>query len=78
MARKIIWAYAAEEDLETAASFVDRALEAGCSLDESAERGRMVPEAEISVSQRPGGSAYPSITQAPEGLRSFTRSVFPL
>lgn len=56
MARKIIWAYAAEEDLEAAASyihrdspvyaasFIDRALEAGRSLDEFAERGRMVPE----------------------------------
>jgi len=56
MARKVIWAYAAEEDLESAASyiyrdspvyaasFVDRALEAGRSLDEFAERGRMVPE----------------------------------
>jgi len=56
MARKVIWAYAAEEDLEAAASyihrdspvyaasFIDRALEAGRSLDEFAERGRMVPE----------------------------------
>ena len=56
MARKVIWAYAAEEDLEAAASyihrdspvyaasFVDRALEVGRSLDEFAERGRMVPE----------------------------------
>jgi plasmid stabilization system protein ParE len=56
MARKVIWAYAAEEDLEAAAlyihrdspvyavSFVDRALEAGSSLNEFAERGRIVPE----------------------------------
>ena len=45
MARKVIWAYAAEEDLEAAASyihrdspvyaasFVDRVLEAGRSLE---------------------------------------------
>jgi len=56
MARNVIWAYAAEEDLEAAASyihrdspvyaasFVERVLEAGRSLDEFAERGRMVPE----------------------------------
>ena len=56
MARKVIWAYAAEEDLEAAASyihrdspvyaasFVDRALEAGRSLNEFAKRGRIVPE----------------------------------
>jgi len=56
MGRKVIWAYAAEEDLEAAASyihrdspvyaasFIDRALETGRSLDEFAERGRMVPE----------------------------------
>jgi toxin ParE1/3/4 len=56
MARKVIWAYAAEEDLEAAASyiyrdspvyaasFIDRALDAGRSLDEYAERGRVVPE----------------------------------
>jgi len=56
MARKVIWAYAAEEDLEAAASyihrdspayaasFVHRALEAGRSLNEFAERGRIVPE----------------------------------
>jgi toxin ParE1/3/4 len=56
MARKVIWAYAAEEDLEAAASyiyrdspvyaasFIDRALEVSHSLDEYAERGRMVPE----------------------------------
>ena len=55
MARKVIWAYVAEEDLEAAASyiyrdspvyaasFIDRALDAGHSLDEYAERGRMVP-----------------------------------
>ena len=56
MARKVIWAYAAEEDLVSAAeyihkdspayaaSFVDRALDAGRSLDKFAERGRIVPE----------------------------------
>ena len=56
MTRKVIQAYAAEEDLEAAASyihkdspayaasFVDKALEAGRSLNEFAERGRMVPE----------------------------------
>jgi toxin ParE1/3/4 len=56
MARNVIWAYAGEEDLEAAASyihrdspvyaasFVERVLEAGRSLDEFAERGRMVPE----------------------------------
>ena len=56
MARNVIWAYSAEEDLDAAAayihkdspayaaSFVDRALEAGRSLDEFAVRGRIVPE----------------------------------
>jgi toxin ParE1/3/4 len=56
MAREVVWAYAAEEDLGTAAvyihrdspayaaSFVNRALQAGRSLSELAERGRMVPE----------------------------------
>jgi toxin ParE1/3/4 len=56
MARNVIWAYAAEEDLEAAASyihrdspvyavsFVERVLEAGRSLNEFAERGRVVPE----------------------------------
>ncbi len=56
MAHKVIWAYAAEEDLEAAASyihrdspiyaasFIHRALEAGRSLNELAERGRIVPE----------------------------------
>jgi addiction module RelE/StbE family toxin len=56
MARKVIWAYAAEEDLDAAAayihkdspayaaSFIEKALEAGFSLDEFAERGRIVPE----------------------------------
>jgi toxin ParE1/3/4 len=56
MARNVIWAHAAEEDLQAAASyihrdspayavsFVERALEAGRSLNEFAERGRMVPE----------------------------------
>jgi len=56
MARKVIWAYTAEEDLDSAAeyihkdspvyaaSFVDRALNAGRSLDKFAERGRIVPE----------------------------------
>ena len=52
MARKVVWAYAAEEDLEAAAayihkdspayaaSFVDKSLEVGRSLNEFAERGR--------------------------------------
>jgi toxin ParE1/3/4 len=56
MARNVIWAYAAGEDLEAAASyihrdspvyavsFVERVLEAGRSLNEFAERGRVVPE----------------------------------
>ena len=56
MAHKVIWAYAAEEDLEAAASyihrdspvyavsFVDRVLEAGRSLNKFADRGRVVPE----------------------------------
>jgi len=56
MACNVIWAYAAEEDLEAAASyihrdspvyavsFVERVLEAGRSLNEFAERGRVVPE----------------------------------
>lgn len=56
MARKVIWAYAAEEDLESAAayihrdspayaaSFVNRDLQACRTLSELAERGRMVPE----------------------------------
>lgn len=56
MARKVVWAYAAEEDLDAAAayihrdspayaaSFVNRALQAGRSLSELSERGRRVPE----------------------------------
>ena len=56
MAHKVIWAYAAEEDLDAAAdyihrdspayaaSLVNRALQASRSLSELAERGRMVPE----------------------------------
>jgi toxin ParE1/3/4 len=56
MARKVIWAYAAEDDLDAAAAYihrdspafaaslVNRALQAGRSLTEFAERGRMVPE----------------------------------
>jgi len=56
MARKVIWAYAAEEDLDAAAayihkdspayaaSFVDRVLAAGRSLNEFAERGHIVQE----------------------------------
>jgi plasmid stabilization system protein ParE len=56
MGRKVVWAYAAEADLEAAAeyihrdspayaaAFVLRSLEAGRSLAELAERGRMVPE----------------------------------
>lgn len=56
MARKVVWAYAAEEDLSAAAayihndspayaaSFVSRVLQTGRSLTKLAERGRMVPE----------------------------------
>ena len=56
MGRRIIWAYAAEADLDAAAeyihrdslayaaAFVLRALEAGRSLTDFAERGRIVPE----------------------------------
>lgn len=56
MVREVIWAHAAEEDLDAAAayihrdspayaaSFVNRALQAGGSLSALAERGRMVPE----------------------------------
>jgi toxin ParE1/3/4 len=56
MARQVVWAYGAEEDLDTAsayihkdspayaASFVNRALQVGHSLSELAERGRIVPE----------------------------------
>lgn len=56
MAREVIWAYAAEDDLVSAAeyihkdspiyaaSFVARALDAGRSLDSFAERGHIVPE----------------------------------
>jgi len=58
MGRRVIWAHAAETDLEAAAeyvhrdspayaaSFVNRALEAGRSLTDFAERGRIVPEFE--------------------------------
>ncbi|MBW1982519.1 MAG: type II toxin-antitoxin system RelE/ParE family toxin [Deltaproteobacteria bacterium] len=56
MARKVIWAEAAEQDLDAAAayvhrdspsyavSFVHRVLQAGRSLSDFAERGRIVPE----------------------------------
>ena len=56
MERQVIWAQAAQEDLDAAAayiqrdssayaaSFVIRALAVGRSLMEFAERGRMVPE----------------------------------
>ena len=56
MARKVVWAYAAEEDLDAAAayihrdspayavSFVNRSLQVGRSLSELAERGRIVTE----------------------------------
>ncbi len=56
MGRRVIWAYAAEEDLNAAAeyihrdspvyaaAFVLRALETGRSLTDFAERGRIVPE----------------------------------
>jgi toxin ParE1/3/4 len=56
MAREVTWTHSAEADLEVvieyihrdfpayAAAFMLRALEAGRSLGELAERGRMVPE----------------------------------
>ena len=56
MAKKVIWSYAAEEDLDAAAayihkdspayaaSFVDRVLTACRSLNEFAERGHVLPE----------------------------------
>ena len=56
MARRVIWAHSAEADLEAvikyihrdfpayASAFMLRALEAGSSLGELAERGRSVPE----------------------------------
>ena len=56
MGRRVIWAYAAEADLDAAAeyihrdspaysaAFVLRTLEAGRSLTDFAERGRIVPE----------------------------------
>jgi len=56
MARKVIWAHSAEEDLDVAAeyihrdspayaaAFVHRILKTGRSLSELAERGRVVPE----------------------------------
>ncbi len=56
MGRRVIWAYAAEADLDAAAeyihrdspaysaAFVLRALETGRSLTDFAERGRIVPE----------------------------------
>lgn len=56
MARKVVWAHAAEEDLNAAASyihrdspayaasFINRVLQVGRSLGELAERGRRVPE----------------------------------
>ena len=56
MERQVIWAQAAQEDLDAAAayiqrdssayaaSFVSRALEVGRTLREFAERGRIVPE----------------------------------
>lgn len=55
MARKVIWAYAAKEDLDAAAayihrdspayaaSFVNHTLQIALSLSELAECGRMVP-----------------------------------
>lgn len=56
MARRVIWAHAASDDLEAAADYihrdspayasalVTRTLEAAGSLAEFAERGRIVPE----------------------------------
>ena len=56
MGRRVIWAYAAEADLDAAAEYIHRdspvyaaalvfrALEAGRSLTDFAERGRIVPE----------------------------------
>jgi len=56
MGHRVIWAQAAEADLEAAAdyihrdspayaaSFVNRVLEAGRSLSDFAKRGRIVPE----------------------------------
>lgn len=56
MGRRVIWAYAAEVDLDAAAeyihrdspayaaAFVLRSLEAGRSLTDFAERGRIIPE----------------------------------
>jgi plasmid stabilization system protein ParE len=56
MERRVVWAHSAEEDLEAAAaymrrdspayaaSFVNRALQAGRLLRHSPERGRIVPE----------------------------------
>lgn len=56
MARKVIWSYEATEDLDAlaeyiardssfyAAAFTRQILDAGRSLDELAERGRIVPE----------------------------------
>ena len=56
MGRRVIWAYAAEADLDAAAEYIHRdspayaaafvllALEAGRSLTDFAERGRIIPE----------------------------------
>lgn len=56
MARKVVWSHEATEDLATiaeyiardssfyAASFVQEIIEASRTLDEFAERGRVVPE----------------------------------
>ena len=56
MARKVVWSHEAAEDLAAvaeyiardssfyAASFVQEIIEAGRSLNEFAERGRVVPE----------------------------------
>ncbi|MFO7737286.1 MAG: type II toxin-antitoxin system RelE/ParE family toxin [Desulfatiglandaceae bacterium] len=56
MGRRVIWAYAAEADLEAVAEYIHRdspayaaafllqALEAGRSLTEFAERGHILPE----------------------------------
>ena len=89
MARKVIWAYAAEEDLEAAASyihrdspvyaasFIDRALEAGRSLDEFAERGRMVPELSDSSISSPSAFSDRSEDLSASGGSRFSRSKMP-
>ena len=64
MAKKVIWSYAAEEDLDAAAdyihkdspayaaAFVDRVLEAARSLNEFAKRGISSLNSEMIVSEK--------------------------